>query len=218
MFIHRLYIDQLYSMEYSCSSVNNRFNSQMQKYITYLVSKPSTFVVITAFILSLIFNLIATNALNLSYSESSFPVPYYEAQLSFSPEKLKNWYSYLIENNSLDKYLTTQKIDFIFITSVFLLHFTALILISRLYSEKSLTRKLFIYSAFISTLAPIFDTLENLVSFIMLSNPKEFSNYWAYIYSTFSSIKFAAFTFAYIIFIIGVFLAIILFFKKVKNA
>ncbi len=143
------------------------------------------------------FNYWASTTLTASYITSKFPVPYYTAQLSFSPEKLKIWYSTLLEQGTFDVYLQTQHIDSLFILSTLLLHFLALVLISRLFTTGSKGRKVMVVCALISTIAPISDQMENLLSYIMLANPTGFFDSLAYIYSTFAAIKFFFFVFAY---------------------
>jgi len=172
--------------------------------ISRLMLYPTTLVVFGGACLSFILNIYASRILNASYEASKFPVPYFEAQLSFSAEKIKGWYSYLIEENTLGVYVTTQNIDFLFIVSILLLHFFVLLLISRLYPENSRGRSLLVICALLSAIAPIADALENLVSYIMLANPGSFPDWLAYIYSFFALVKFAMFTFAYIAAVIGI--------------
>jgi hypothetical protein len=50
----------------------------------------------------------------------------------------------------------------------------------------------------LSTMAPIFDVLENLVSFAMLADPRAFDPALALVYSSLAAGKFAMFTFAYL--------------------
>jgi len=140
--------------------------------VEYFRYKPSvvTLCVITLF--AVMFHLFATKILNASYAESKFPVPYFEAQLSFSAEKIKGWYAYMVEQETLSIYTKTQHIDFIFILSVLILHFVVLVLISRLYPDASKGRRVMIICAYISMLAPIADALENLVSYVMLAKPR----------------------------------------------
>ena len=73
-------------------------------------------------LLALLFNFWATDLLNASYASSGFPVPYWQAQLSFDANKLKSWYQILIERGTLDRYIQTQHIDFVFIASVLCSH------------------------------------------------------------------------------------------------
>ena len=55
-----------------------------------------------------------------------------------------------------------------------------------------------LWAALLSPLAPILDALENLVSFVMLSQPLSFEPALALIYSALAAGKFAMFTFAYV--------------------
>ena len=145
----------------------------------------------------------ATSVLNASYAASRFPVPYYEAQLSFSPEKIKGWYAYLMQVGTLDRYITTQHIDSLFILSTLFLHVSVLTLISRLFAVGSLGRRILVVCALLSAIAPISDQLENLVSYVMLADPVVFPNFLAYIYSSFSTLKFSMFVFAYAAALLG---------------
>lgn len=169
----------------------------MKTLFRYFLHSPKTLSLCLLTLAALIFNLWASQILTASYTESRFPVPYYLAQLSFNPTQLKAWYATLIEQNTLQTYLLTQHIDSLFILSTLLLHGFALILISRLFALKSKGRSILVVCAFISAIAPISDQLENLVSYIMLMNPTDFSNWLAYVYSSFAAIKFAFFVFAY---------------------
>lgn len=155
-------------------------------------------------VLAFFFNLYATQILNESYAASLFPVPYFEAQLSFDASRLKGWYAYLMERNTLGLYVQTQNIDFIFIVSVLALHFLALMWVSRLFSVGSRLRRWMVAAALLSSLAPLFDALENLVSYVMLGDPARFADGWALLYSSFAAAKFAMFTFAYVAGALGI--------------
>jgi hypothetical protein len=149
--------------------------------------------------LAFVFNLAASYCLNSSYAESRFPVPYFEAQLSFDHLKLKNWYGFLIEKGTLQTYIQTQHIDFLFIASTVVLHLFALLLLSRLFSEKTTWRRLMVVSALIAMVAPLADAIENFISYVMLANPLAFPAPLAIVYSSFSALKFTMFTFAYLV-------------------
>jgi hypothetical protein len=183
----------------------------VKKLIEIFKSQPSTLSVVVLVLASYVFNFYASDILTKSYLESLFPVPYFEAQLSFDAEKLKGWYSFLIENNTMDKYLQTQNIDFLFMASVLLLHFFALLLVSRLFPSSSRWRSGMIVCAVVSSLAPIADALENLVSYIMLADPLQFPDFLAYIYSSFAAIKFFMFIFAYAAFPVGLIAALFIY-------
>ena len=176
--------------------------------ISKLRTKPSLISIFIVVILSLIFNAYATEILTANYAKSEFPVPYYEAQLSFSSEKIKNWYLFLIENNTFDVYIKTQHTDFLFILSTLFLHFSVLLLVSRLYQKTSKGRGVLIVLALLSTIAPLADTLENIVSYYMLANVLTFPNWIAIIYSSFAAIKFLSFTITYIVAFIGLLIGV----------
>ncbi len=164
----------------------------------YFLTAPTALTLMLLTPAAFIFNLWASNILTASYIASKFPVPYFVAQLSFNPEQLKTWYGVLLDQGILDKYLQTQHIDSLFILSTLLLHCFALVLISRLFAVNSKGRKIMVVCALVSAIAPICDQLENLVSYVMLANPRDFFSGLAYIYSSFAAIKFAFFVFAYI--------------------
>jgi hypothetical protein len=145
-----------------------------------------------------LFNAWASKTLTASYIASKFPAPYFVAQLSFSTEQLKAWYNTLIELGTFDVYIRTQHLDSLFILSVLMLHGFALVLISRMFATNTKGRKMLVICALISAIAPIADQLENLVSYVMLANPRDFADSLAYIYSSFAAIKFAFFVFAYV--------------------
>lgn len=171
----------------------------MKSLYRYLLESPKTLSLGVLTVLAFAFNSWASKTLTASYVASKFPVPYFVAQLSFSPEKLKAWYSTLIELGTFDVYVKTQHIDSLFIVSVLMLHGFALVLISRMFAANSKGRKIMVVCAMISAIAPICDQLENLVSYVMLANPTSFADGLAYIYSSFAATKFAFFVFAYIV-------------------
>jgi hypothetical protein len=154
-------------------------------------------------LLALVFNLWATELLNASYATSGFPVPYWQAQLSFDANKLKGWYQVLIERGTLDRYIQTQHVDFVFIVSVLILHVVVLLAISRALPSNSWMRRAMIGAAMLSTIAPMADALENGISYIMLANPANFAEGLAWAYSSVAAVKFAMFTFAYLAAILG---------------
>ena len=143
-------------------------------------------------------NLWATDLLNTAYAASRFPVPYWQAQLSFDHFKLKGWYEFLIKNQTLGLYVQAQFIDFIFIASVLILHTAALLALSRAVPAHSNVRQALIWAALISAIAPLADAVENGISFIMLANPAGFEPSLAIAYSSVAAIKFGMFTFAYL--------------------
>lgn len=149
-------------------------------------------------LVALLFNLWATDILNAAYAASGFPVPYWQAQLSFDHEKIKGWYGWLLSNQTLGLYVRTQLIDFIFIASVLILHISALLAISRGLPATSHARHVLVWAALLSTLAALSDAIENGISFIMLANATGFEPVLALAYSSAAALKFGMFSFAYI--------------------
>jgi hypothetical protein len=162
-------------------------------------------------------NFWATYELNAAYAASGFPVPYWQAQLSFDHLKLKDWYATLIEQGSLGLYLHAQYVDFLFIASVFVMHAAVLVVIARLHPIASKSREVMLWAALLSTFAPLFDALENLVSFVMLADPLAFQPALALVYSSLAAGKFAMFTFAYLAAPIGLLWAMYLVLRNLRS-
>jgi hypothetical protein len=167
--------------------------------------------------LSFLFNLWATDLLNSAYAASAFPVPYWQAQLSFDHQKIKSWYGFLLSKDTLAGYVHAQNIDFIFIASVLLLHVAVLLSISRLLPPKSTGRRLLVWAALLSVIAPAADAIENGISYIMLANPTSFEPALALAYSSAAALKFAMFTFAYVAAISGLFASLFFWGAKLRN-
>lgn len=164
-----------------------------------LQSKLTGFQLTAATFCALLFNLWATKILNAAYLASGFPVPYWQAQLSFDDQKIKTWYELLHRNQSVDLYIRAQLIDFVFIASVLVLHITALLALSRAFSAESRARHALIWAALLSAIAPLADGIENGISFTMLANPADFMPLLAIVYSSAAAIKFGMFVFAYVV-------------------
>lgn len=119
--------------------------------------------------------------------------------MSFSPELLRDWYGQLLQQGTLDTYVRTQHIDFLFIASTLALHFLALMAMSRLFAARSALRRGLVVAACLSTIAPLADAAENLVCYAMLARPLDFPPVLSYVYSGFAAVKFAFFAFAYLV-------------------
>ncbi len=172
--------------------------------INRLLRHPSALWLGVITLLALVANTLATQWLNESYALSRFPVPYFTAQLSFNAAQLKGWYAQLIEWGTLDVYVRTQFIDHVFIATVLVLHAAALVWASRLFPAYHRGRRWMVWAAMASAVAPLADTLENLVSYVMLANPLGFPDALAWVYSSFAGVKFAAFTLTYVALALGV--------------
>ncbi|PCJ95448.1 MAG: hypothetical protein COA50_09610 [Flavobacteriaceae bacterium] len=161
----------------------------MKKSINGYRNSSIAFQIIASIIAFLLYRL-SSVFLEKSYASSKFPVSYFEAQTSFDALKLKSWYQFLIDNDTFRIYINTQFIDFIFIFTVILMGFSIWTLLANLHKKDSFFNKKGYIMAFSLPFAAFFDVLENLISFYMLSEPKEFINEIVYIYSSFATIKF----------------------------
>lgn len=154
-------------------------------------------VLVAATVASVILQNVAQAILNSFYARSGYPVPYYVGQTSFSATKLESWYGAMDAAGTLGIYWQTQFVDFAFIAATALLHFFALVLVARLLPDGR-WRRLGLAFVVVGLLAPAFDALENLVSFIALANPAEVNPVVAVVYSTFAVLKFAGFFAVYL--------------------
>ncbi|MDO3381073.1 hypothetical protein [Gilvimarinus algae] len=146
------------------------------------------------------------------YARSEFPVPYYIGQTRFSGEVLKGYYRELLEKGTLDVYIQTQLVDYVFMVATFLSFFclaaAVLHTVHKVYGEGILLRiaRVFVWLA---PSAALMDALENLISFVMLANPTGFANWLAIPYSSFAVCKFAIFAVTYVWVITAVVLSVV---------
>jgi hypothetical protein len=87
---------------------------------------------------------------------------------------------------------------------VLLLHVSVLWLVSRLFEVDSFGRRWMEVIALLSAVAPLADTLENMVSFVMLYDPAGFPDSLALVYSSLAATKFTFFILAYVALPVGV--------------
>ncbi len=128
--------------------------------------------------------------MEIQYLETLFPATVIEGQTTFSGEKVKGFYAFMSEKGTLDKYLTVQIYDFLLMASMFTWLLCTCIASYRTFPSSNKMKNIAWVLMFILPLAPFFDVLENLVSFVMLSDPENFANWLAYPYSSFAVTKF----------------------------
>jgi len=147
-----------------------------QSYLMVLI-----FIGISAFVLTK-----GLSSANEHYALSKYPPPLFPGQLAFSPEKVKGWYQFLIDNNTLDVYIKTQYIDFIFIFGLMATIFFTQLLIAKLNPKTSKWYTFAIGMCFWGSLLATADIWENIVTLTMLNNPTNFSPWLAYLASSFT--------------------------------
>lgn len=128
--------------------------------------------------------------LDASYVASNHPVDYVTGQTSFNGDTIKGYYNHMIDAGTLDVYWQTQLIDYGFIAAMLCIGLFAGTLIARIGRAESWSRKIGKWAAVSIMLGAVSDAIENLISFIMLSNPQDFANWIAIPYSAFATIKF----------------------------
>jgi len=146
----------------------------------------------------------SNTVLDASYAASRYPVPYAVGQTAFSGEKLRAYYSYMLEQGTLNIYWQTQFIDFAFIAAMFIAGLVVSLFLARLHKKGSALYKMSLAAAIIVPLGALFDVAENFVSFVMLSQPLAFPNWLALVYSGFAVLKFSAIGLGYSLWVLSV--------------
>jgi len=134
---------------------------------------------------------IARTRLDASYAASGYPVDYATGQLSFNAERLEGYYAVMTQAGTMAVYLRTQIIDFGFIASVLLLSALLGTLVSR---AGGWARGLGLAAAMLGMAGAGFDALENLLSFVILTDPTDIAPLMALTYSSAAAVKFALLT------------------------
>jgi len=175
-----------------------------------LISRYSTLqwclIAIVLFILSKVTQIFWLDPL---YVKSQFPVNFFVGQTTFNALQLKSYYAILVELGTLNKYLIVQLADYVFMLTVFISHLSLMIAAYKILPNINLLKKITWAMIFISPMAAGFDALENIVSFFMIANPLNFSNWLVYPYSSFASIKFIIFAITYLWALLAIIIKII---------
>lgn len=129
--------------------------------------------------------------LDASYAASQHPVDYATGQTTFSGPLIKEYYATMQQAGTLDRYVTTQLIDFGFIVGMACIALFVCTLIARISRAGSMGRRIGLWAGVSILLGATCDAIENGISFIMLANPTGFADWLAIPYSGFASVKFA---------------------------
>lgn len=147
--------------------------------------------------------------LNNLYAETQFPVSFFEGQTTFSGPLIKSYYEELLRLNTFEAYVFVQWADYLFMLTVLLSHFLAMVWLYRLQQQGSIWQTLALIMIYVAPSAAFFDALENAISFIMLANPTDFPDWIAIPYSAFACLKFFVFGLTYLWVLTGALTAII---------
>jgi len=123
---------------------------------------------------------------NKYYGLSGYPVQLFAGQLAFNPEKVARWYQFLISNNTLDLYIKTQYLDFIFIFGLMATIFFTQILLVKLNPKESAWYRFAVGMCVWGPLLATADIWENITTLTMLASPTNFTPWLAYLASSFT--------------------------------
>lgn len=146
----------------------------------------------------LVIRQLTQNWLDSLYTLSQFPVPFFVGQTTFNAAELKGYYAVLLELGTFDRYIWVQIADYAFMVTVFISFFALMAAIYRSLPKHQALQTFARAMLVIAPLAAGFDAIENAVSFVMLANPTDFTNWLVYPYSSFAVIKFAIFVISYL--------------------
>ena len=144
--------------------------------------------------------------LDASYAASKFPVSFFVGQTGFNAELIKEYYNYMLTQHTLDTYWKTQFIDFGFIGATMLVGLFAGLVVAHLARSGSWGKKFAIFAGAAVVTGAVCDIIENLWSFVMLSDPMGFADWIVLPYSAFASVKFALIALG----MVSIFLALLL--------
>ena len=125
------------------------------------------------------------------YAASGFPPRLIEGQLAFNAELTRGWYQTLIELGSLEVYVRTQWVDFIFIFGLLLTLFIVHLMIAKARRGEPGWQRLALWLAVLGPAIATADIWENLVTLTMLNAPLSFTPALAMVASTLSAVKWS---------------------------
>jgi len=158
-------------------------------YFGKLLDWPSSKILKRTILLAIILLVIIYPIMTYFFMISSFPVGFFQSQLSFSGEILKSYYG--ITNINL--YLIGQLLDYGFMLGYGVIFFSLSLLIARRFDKASRINRIGLISALLGILAALFDASENFFILITLTDPSGFPNIIAIIHSFFALFKYICF-------------------------
>jgi hypothetical protein len=145
---------------------------------------------IGSLLLAIVFNFVTAKQLILSnYPETGLIGPYPSWWFTFSGETLKSHYSVLIKQGTLNTFITVQYLDFGLMLTTGVFFFILAIVVARKHENNLFLRKYGFIAALVLAISPVMDLFENIFLIIMLSNPLEFPEWMAIVYSGFATAK-----------------------------
>lgn len=155
------------------------------------LTKPTNARLSTLLVLSLLLAAGGYVAVEISFGRTHYPVSLLEGQLTFSGSTIKSHYATLLRQGTFDRFVLTQVIDFIFIIGLMLTLFFGHVAIARGQPAGSTWRQFALRLGVVAPLIAASDAFENVVSFLMLADPKGFPDWLAPLDSGFAAIKWS---------------------------
>jgi hypothetical protein len=130
--------------------------------------------------------------LGVLFENTGYPVPLIEGQLRFDEALLKQDFSVLLENDTLQDYKIIQYLDLsIMLSTAVFFGFLALFIFRK--NKSKFWRAFGISLSLLFPLSGLFDFIENVWLLNMLDNPTDFAGWKALVYSSFALMKLIAF-------------------------
>ncbi len=123
------------------------------------------------------------------YVKSGFAPRLIEGQLAFDASRTRGWYEDLIQRGTLDVYLHTQWVDFIFIAGLLGTLFVLHLMLAKARRGEPGWQRLALWLAILGPGIATADVWENLVTLTMLGAPTSFPPGLATLASTLSVVK-----------------------------
>lgn len=125
------------------------------------------------------------------FARSNIGEALFAVQLAFDADTIRDQYARLIDQGTLDTYIVTQVLDYLFITGLAAFGWLLHRLIARAHSPGSHWHRLARLGGLLVVTSAGFDAVENLVAFAMLADPSGFPSLLAPIYSSLAAAKWA---------------------------
>ena len=144
--------------------------------------------------------------LDALYAQSNHPVDYATGQTTFDAVQIKGFYADMQGEGTLDVYMQTQQFDFLFLACMGLFGLLFGTFVARFARTGSWGRKSGLFAAGLAVFGALCDATENLISFVMLTDPQGFLAWLALPYSGFAVVKFGAIALAMLTVLVAIIL------------
>lgn len=128
---------------------------------------------------------------NAWFARSNIGEELFAVQLAFNADVIRDQYARLVAQGTLDTYVTTQVLDYLFITGLAAFGWLLHRLIARAHPPGSRWHRIARFGGLLVVTSAGLDAVENLFAFAMLADPSGFLSWLAPIYSSLAAAKWA---------------------------